>query len=92
MASLIEEAKAYEPQRTLNIADLPSVSVDLDLKDEKEVEYPYRYIEVDGKKYRVPTSVVSQLKVLVEENPRLTKVKVKKVGEGMNTEYVVIPM
>jgi len=92
MAKLSEEAQAYEPKRTQNIADLESVSVDLDLKEELEVEFPYKYIEVEGQRYRVPTSVLAQLKVLIEDNKDLKKVKVKKIGEGMNTEYVVIPL
>ena len=92
MAKLGEEAQAYEPKRTQNIADLDSVSVDLDLKEETEVEFPYKFIEVDGQRYRVPTSVLAQLKLLIEDNKDLKSVKVKKMGSGMDTQYVVIPL
>ena len=92
MAKLIEEAQAYEPQKLKNIADLEVVSVDMDVKEEPEAEYPYKYIEVDGEKYVVKTSVLASLKAILEDNPNLTKFRVKKTGEGMNTKYTVIPL
>jgi len=101
MAKLSEEAKAYEPKQTHNIADLEEVSVDLDvLDDEFETTdekgntkvVKQKVVEIDGARYRVPNSVLNQLKVLLEDNPELKKFKVKKSGQGLNTDYTVIPV
>lgn len=92
MAKLNEEAQAYEPKQVNNIAELTSVSVDLDVKEDLEAEFPYKYVEVDGSRYKVPTSVLASLKSILEENPSLKTFKVKRAGEGMNTRYTVIPL
>jgi len=92
-----ENAAAYEPPKTKNIADLDSVSIDNEIVAEtynegKENEFTINVIEVEGEKYRVPTSVIAGLKAVFEAKPDLTKFKVSKSGEGMNTKYVVIPL
>jgi len=97
MANLKDTAKSYEPAHTFNIADLEVVSTDLNVMydtgvDKDGKEFTYGYIEVDGKQYRVPTSVIAQLKDIIEEKPDLQKFRVKKSGEGMNTRYTVIPL
>jgi len=93
MAKLIDEAKNYESKAKVNnIADLKEVSTDLDVKDEVEAEFPYKYIVVDGQKYRIPGSVLGSLRVILDENSKLAKFKVKKTGEGMETRYTVIPL
>jgi len=46
---------------------------------------------VDDEEYRVPTSVLKSLKVILEDKPDLKFFKVKKTGEGLKTEYTVIP-
>lgn len=102
MTKLSDAAKEYEPSaKTGNIADLQKVSTDLDLMDDsfefekngevKKVDQ--KVIEVEGEKYRVPITVLQQLKVVLEDNPNLKFFKVKKTGEGKdNTRYVVIPL
>ena len=102
MAKLKDEAMAYEPQQTHNIAELPEVSVDIELQDDEfqtmdkrtgeEKTVHQKVTEIDGKKYRVPNSVIAQLKVLLEDNPNLQKFKVKVSGTGLNTDYTVIPI
>ena len=92
MTKLIEEAKAYEPKQIKNIADLDSVSVDLDVLNETEVEFPYKYIVVGGERYKVPISVLGSLKVILGENANLKTFKVKKTGTGLGTEYTTIPL
>ena len=101
MAKLKEEAMTYESKQTKNIADLEVVSVDLDVEDDEfEIEdekgnlktIKQKVIIVDGEKYRVPNSVLKQLKVLLEDNPKITKFKVKRSGQGLNTDYTVIPL
>lgn len=93
MASLSEEAKNFESKAKVNnIADLQSVSTDLEVKEEVEAEFPYKYVVVEGSKYKVPTSVLASLRAILEENKDLKKFKVKKTGEGMETRYTVIPL
>ena len=93
MASLKDTAINHETKSKVNnIADLQSVSTDLDVKEDTEAEFPYQYVEVEGLKYRVPGSVLANLKAILEENPELKKFKVKKTGEGMDTRYTVIPL
>lgn len=98
MATLKESAIAYEaPARTKNIADLPSVSTDLNVESKeiktKEGEtIEIQYVTVDGEQYRVPQSVLKSLKLMLEDNPNLKEFKVKKTGQGLDTEYTVIPL
>lgn len=93
MAKLKEEAKNYESKAKVNnIAELNSVFTDLEVKEELDAEFPYKYIVVDGLKYKVPASVLGSLKAILEENQNLVKFKVKKTGEGMDTRYTVIPL
>lgn len=104
MTKLNDFAKDFEPaSKTKNIADLKEVSTDIDLIDD-EFEVPakgnipakkvqQKVIIVANEKYRVPSSVISQLKVLLEDNPTLKKFKVKKSGTTMDdTRYQVIPL
>lgn len=96
MATLKEEAQAYEPPKTLNIAELDKISVDLDLKDGKGKnkdgeEFTYKYVEIDKKEYRVAGSILGGIKALLEKMPNLKFVSVLKQGQGMNTRYQVIP-
>jgi len=95
MVTLRDFAKAYTPPQTKNIADLEEVNVDVDIKaavgkDGEGEDFSYSYIEVNGEKYRVPNSVVAQLKDVIETRPELKKFKVKKSGAGMQTRYSVI--
>lgn len=101
MATLKDTAKTYESKQVNNIADLDEVSVDLDIKegefsvvddDGNEKEVDYYYIEVDGEQYRVPNSVLKQLRVQLEANENLETFKVNKSGKGLNTDYTVIPL
>lgn len=97
MAKLKEEAMAYEPQQTKNIADLKEVSVELELEDrtgrDKEgKEFKYKVVIVDGDEYRVPGKVIGDLKAILEKKPQLKTFSVAKKGQGLNTIYTVIPM
>jgi|TARA_R100001530_G_scaffold106038_2_gene74062 hypothetical protein len=102
MASLKDTAKDFVPSaKTKNIADLDSVSTDIELLDD-EFEFErdgkvkvvqQKVIVVDNEQYRVPVSVIKQLKVHIEANPELKKFKVKKTGTTKDdTEYTVIPL
>lgn len=94
MATIRESAQGYEPPQTRNISELKSVNTEMDIQHkvvgEGESAFEYDYIVKDGEEYRVPKSVLKQLKTQLEENPEATEFKVKKTGEGMKTEYTVI--
>lgn len=96
MGTLREEAKAYEPPQTLNIADLDKVQIDMELKDGDGIDgkgeaFKYKFVEVEGKEYRIAGTVIGGIKALVEKMPNLKFVSVTKQGQGMATRYQVVP-
>jgi predicted transcriptional regulator len=102
MAKISEVAKNYEStSKTKNIAELDKVSTDLELvrdtfefeKDGQTKTVQQQVIEVEGEKFRVPVTVIQQLKVILEDNPELKNFKVKKSGTTKDdTRYQVIPL
>lgn len=97
MATLREEAQAYTPMQTLNIADLERIPIDIELKDGKGKtsdgeEFTYKYAVVDGREYRVAGSIIGGIKALLQKMPSLQFVSVIKQGHGMNTKYQVVPL
>lgn len=97
MATLGESAKAFVPKQTKNIADLPEVDTNLLLldgsgKDADGVTFDYKYIELNAEEYRVPTSVLSELKGILAARPTTTRIRVTKSGAGISTRYKVIPL
>lgn len=104
MSKIGDFAKDYEPpQTTKNIADLPEVSTDIELEDD-EFEFvdkmtkqlktvKQKVINLNGESYRVPITVIQQLKVIMEDNPSLKRFKVKRSGSTKDdTRYQVIPL
>ena len=92
-----EFAKSYEPQKMKLISDLDSVKSTIEFKtetrkDRENKDYLINFIVIDGVEYRVPISVVEQLKIVLESKPDLETFKVSKTGEGMATKYQVIPL
>lgn len=98
MTSIKEAAKAYVPNTTKNICELDKVSVNMDIesrvcKQGEPDEYTMDVALIDGEEYRVPASVLKQLKTQLEASPNLTLFKVVKEGEGREgTRYTVVPM
>ena len=97
MTSLKESAKAFQPKQTLNVADLEAVSVESKVEartgtDKEGHDFAYQVVIVGGNEYRVPSSVLADIKTLIEAKPTLKTVKVIKKGTGMATKYSVIPM
>ena len=104
MSKISEFAKDYVPTSTTkNIADLQEVSTDLELEDDtyeftdkktQEVKtVNQKIITVNDENYRVPITVIKQLKSLLEEMPDLKKFKVKRSGTTKDdTTYMVIPL
>jgi len=98
-----EFAKGFKSSiKTKNIADLQEVSTDLELEDDefevtdkvtKQVKtVKQKVISINGENYRVPISVIQQLKIILEDNPAVKKFKVKKSGSDLDTKYQVIPI
>lgn len=95
-------ARDYKSTATKNIADLPEVSIELEVLDDQfetidKVSGQAKVVKqkvicIDGTNYRIPTSVLQQLKIVLEDNPNLKKFKVKKSGTMMDTRYQVIPL
>jgi hypothetical protein len=97
MATLKDEAKAYIPKQTKNVAELSEVSIDVEMKDGEGIDnegntFKYKYIEINNEEYRVPKAVLGQIKDLLEDNANLKRFKVKKAGEGLKTRYTTIPL
>lgn len=102
MSNLKEEAQAYEPKKTLNIADLDRVDLtwpienrsgvaikqDEDGKDYEE-SYSYKVMVVNEIEYRVPNTVLEEIQKMIELVPELQFVNVEKTGSGYGTKYSV---
>jgi hypothetical protein len=96
MATLKEEAMAYEPPQTLNIADLDKIPVDIEVKEgigknKEGEEFTYKYANINGADYRIAGSILGGIKAILGKMPNLKFVSVIKQGQGMNTRYQVIP-
>ncbi len=93
IANIKETAKAYEPKQIKTIADLEVVSLeDLDVKENTSSEFPYNFVVVDGVEYKVPLTVLADLKEILKEKPNLQTFKVNKEGEGLKTKYTTISL
>ena len=96
--TLCDFAKNYEAQTTKNISDLKEVNVDLQLEDRegvdsKGISFKYKVIVVNGIDYRVPSSVIGNLKAILQKKPALKKFSVAKQGTTKDdTRYTVIPL
>src|SRR3990167_3516550 len=98
MSTLRQTAQDYVPQQTKNIADLPQVPVDIELfdgtgvDDETKETFKYKYATLNGENYRVPNVVIGQIKNIIAESPKVTIVRVKKTGTGLQTRYTTVPI
>ena len=94
MTSLKESAQAYTPKRTLNIADLDKVDISFPMEDrtseDKEgKKFSYKVMVVNDQEFRVPNTVLEEIKKIVSLKPDVKFVKVLKQGAGLNTRYSV---
>lgn len=97
MSTIAEESKNYEGKRMKSIVELKEVSVAMELKSRDLVNregesFTVRYIEVNGEEFRVPDSVLSNLKMILESNPSLKTFMVRSSGTGLATSYTVVPL
>lgn len=96
MATILQSAKDFVPKSVKNIADLQTVSVDIELHRESATdtegkEFSYNFIEVGKEKYRIPDKVLNDLKAILEKKPNMKTFSVTKKGSGLSTQYTVIP-
>jgi hypothetical protein len=98
MPTLSEFAKTYTTETTKNISDLKEVDTNLVLEDREGTDksgniFKYKVIVVDGVDYRVPSSVIGNLKAILEKKPSMTKFSVARQGKTKDdTKYTVIPL
>ena len=97
MANLRECAKVYVPTTTKNIAELEAVSLDVPIQERKGknkegVEFSFHVAIVAGDEYRVPSSVLNDIKAIMSAKPTLKTIRVIKKGQGMATQYTVVPL
>jgi len=95
MVNLRQTALDYVPGYK-NITELKKVSIDVDIEekeftDKEGKQYTALIITVDEEEYRVPKSVLAQLKAFLEDDPEMEFFKVKSSGSGLNTTYTVMP-
>lgn len=97
METLRNAAEAYTPPTTKNITELGRVPVDVEIRDEtftKEdgEDFTIKRISINNEEYKVPLTVLKQLKEILKEMPELKFFKVSKTGEGIKTTYTTIPL
>ena len=103
MPSIKDTAQAYEPKRMKNIADLEVVSIEQEIKSEVRKEGTDDAYEVSfmvlpdaetGKleEYRVPNTVLEQLKAILKVKPDMKTFTVGKEGSNLNTKYTVVQL
>ena len=76
MATIKETASSYESVSTRNIVELEVVRADSQIEartgnDSEGKEFNYNVITVNNFDYRVPNSVLTNLKAILKENPNL---------------------
>lgn len=97
MGNFKSEAEQYEPKTQKNIAELNSVEISNAVITEDRIAsngdaYTTRYVVINKEEYRVPESVLGQLKEVLKNKPALKTFKVTRTGQGLNTKYQVIPL
>lgn len=83
---------------TKNIADLDVFDVGMpvhryDGENKEGEKFSYMYIEdKNGVRYRVPWTVIDQIKAYREEAPQQVLFKVRRKGTGLDTKYTLFPV
>ncbi len=94
MTTLKESAQDYVPKRTLNVTDLDRVDLSFDVEDRSGTnsegkDFQYKVIVVNSQEYRVPATVLEEIKKIIKIKPEAKFVKVSSTGSGLNTSYSV---
>lgn len=95
--TLRDSAKGYETKKTKNISEIEVVNLDFPIEqrsgiDNEGKEYNYKVAIINGQEYRVPEVVLKDIKTILEAKPTLKTVRVIKKGQGMATNYTVVPL
>lgn len=93
---LSEESVKYVSTKVQNISDLKKVSIDVEILEDHGTnsegeEFTYKYILVDGVKYRIPGPVFAGIKAILQKMPDCKYISVGKEGTGLQTKYFVFP-
>ena len=94
MTSLKETAEGYEPKLTLNIADLDKVDLSFPIEersgtDKEGKTFEYHVMIANSQEYRVPNTVLEEIKKILKLKPEAKFVNVTKKGSGLATSYSV---
>jgi len=97
MSTIKDTALTYEAPSMKNISELEVIRTEMDLelrkfKEGTEEEFTSYVITVNNQEYRMPNSVLTSLKAILEHNPNLKCFQVKREGQGLKTKYTVIPL
>jgi ATP:corrinoid adenosyltransferase len=98
MGTIKEEALSYEPEVFRNISELKKVPVDAEVQDLEGTKkdgttFKYKAIVLDEIEYRIPKTVLKDLRVVLEDNEKIKFFKVVRTGtDKENTKYTVIPL
>jgi len=98
MTTIGEFAKDFVAPTTKNISELKEVEIGLPMEDREGTDrhgntFKYKVIIVEGEDYRVPSSVIGNLKVILDKKPTLKKFSVARQGTTKDdTKYTVIPL
>lgn len=92
--TLKQESQDYEVKRTLNIADLDKVDLSFPVEDrtgtnKDNEEFSYKVMVANEQEYRVPNTVLEEIKKILKLRPDAKFVRVSKKGTGMATSYDV---
>ena len=92
MANLKDTALNHQAKKELS--DLPSISVDIEVKEDvfknKEgKDIKYQFIEIDGYRYALQSKTLSAIKRIIAARPSTKNIKVEKATDG---ELFVVPL
>ena len=92
MSNLKETAEKYEAPKIKSVADLEFVSLEWEVQEELDCEFPYKYVIFNGERHKINNSVIADIKQILIASPNIMKFKIVRKGEGMKTKYTVIPL
>lgn len=97
MKSIKELAQEFEPITTKNITELEKVSVNIQVYDKTikqgtPDEFKIKVAKIGEQEYKIPLTVIADLKAILDKKPGLEHFAVSKSGSGINTTYTTIPL
>lgn len=72
MGTIKDEAlNEADKSKVKNISELNSVDTDFAVLKEENSQWPYKFIEINSERYKIPKSVLDNLKVILKDNQTL---------------------